>query len=136
MLAQAAVGWRWLRRLASAGLLALFLALLATPLAVTLSPRDCGCNCPRNSHSCCCRRGAHDAEPGGLQLTSVSCCNGHCPRATAAPVTFPAFPVPLGPARVAPTTSFRPLPAAVPDGGGHSTYLDLSVLYQRPPPLA
>jgi len=137
MLAQAAADWRWYRRLASAGLLTVFLALHAVPVALALSPRDCGCSCPRNSHTCCCRRGAHDPEgDDGLRWTATSCCNGHCPRATAAPVSFPAFQLPLGPARVAPTTDSRPLPPSSPDCGANSSYLELAFLYQRPPPLA
>lgn len=136
MLRQAELGWRILRRLASAGLLALLLGIQAAPLALALSPRDCGCHCPRDSHSCCCRRKAHDAEATVLQWTSVACCNGHCPRAAAGPLTFAAFPVPLVRAGVAATTSSCPLPTSALNSVGHSFNLDLAFLYQRPPPLA
>lgn len=136
MFAQAAVSSRILRWLVSAGLFALFLALEAAPLALALAPRDCGCSCPRSSHTCCCRRSTHEAETDGLRWTSVPCCNGHCPRAAAVPVSFSALPVTLGSARVAPKADACPQLTFASDSDGHSSYLDLAFLYQRPPPLA
>ena len=135
MLAQTTTSGRFIRHAASMCLLVLLGLLLVAPAAVALTPRGCGCSCPRNSPSCCCRRDAHAADPGGPYWTTASCCQGHCPRTVAAPVTFPAFPLPLGPLRVAPTADPRSLPGSELDGNRHSCYLSVAFLYQRPPPL-
>lgn len=136
MLARGAVSWRILRWLASAGLLGLFLALHAAPLALALAPRDCGCSCSRFSPSCCCRRSTQEVEPTGLHWTSVSCCKGHCPRATAAPVSSTVFPLALGSPRIVAKADSCSLPASTPEDGGYCSYLDFAFLYQRPPPLS
>jgi len=124
-----------IRRLISAGLLAVLAGINVAPLGSLFPPTGpCECGCSHPGQECCCRSPKKEMGSGGASWSALARCDNNCRCAAGLTSHFRGLTLARWGHRLfrTQTTVLGSLAATAPLGGGNPGYL--AFLHQRPPP--